>query len=51
MKAGVGLVVRSKRTIGPVEGVVVDEGPDDEDPQAAEIASSSESRGRRMAIL
>jgi hypothetical protein len=57
MKAGVGLVVRSKRTVGPVVGLEDDEEPDeeeeDEEPQAARTATASRSvgRGERMAGL
>ena len=49
MNAGVGLVVRSKRTIGPVAGE--DGPPDDDEEQAAERATRSERRGRRMPSL
>jgi hypothetical protein len=50
MKAGVGLVVRSKRAVGP-GGRGWDEGADDDELQAAERASSSGKRGKRMATV
>jgi hypothetical protein len=49
MKAGVGLVVRSNRTMGPDVGVVEEE--PDEELQAAEIASSSEKQAKRMTAV
>ena len=50
MKAGVGLVVRSNLTTGPDVGVVDDE-LEEEELHAAEIASSSEKRAKRMTAV